>query len=556
MGGEKTCMVNDEKQKKEISEYVPEEAPEDHCFGWVVLISCIYTTMISTSITTTFGLMFGPMMKSMNMSNTLISWTFNLHFFIWNMDTCISGPLTQKFGWRVVGFGSAVMSGVIFALFPFVTSPVIFFLLYSIILGISSGISYHVTFILLPAYFHRRRGLAVCLNTAAVALSQMFVPQIIRLLSDGYGSQGAILIYSGILLNVCVAVALHRPLPQHSKQTFSESAKTDCGKSCAAQNITIVVSENGVVKDELFPEKFAAQKKSNGTSNKSEDNYLMIPQTRTRKNSEPHRSNTSKIFDDRMHKSEGNFLMVPELRNKTLSKRSLFEELNDIPEGHTEHLETCSDVIHEIKMYFLECIGSLRSPVVNIIGFSYGLHLVGYLNFHMLIPFILVEAGYTYDTASYCLSTFAISNLVARVVNALVSDRSWFSGAFVYVSGGVISAVFCLLFMASLESWSFILVFISVYGFGVGMTVSIFQLLVLETVGMDKYIASLGGTGIICAVMCLVVAPVLGVIRDHSTSFWYSMLIASGMQLSLSLIWALMPLARRYEARRSQQGPC
>ena len=44
-----------------------------------------------------------------------------------------------------------------------------------------------------------------------------------------------------------------------------------------------------------------------------------------------------------------------------------------------------------------------------------------------------------------------------------------------------------------------------------------------------------------------------GAIRDASSSFMWSMALAAGMQLSLAVLWLLMPLATRVDLRRHEK---
>jgi len=439
----------------------------DSTWSWVVLGAAIFTTIFSASINTSFSILFGEKLKDMEMSATVISWTYNVHLFIWYMDTCLSGPLTQKFGWRAASLPAALITAIIYGIFPFVTSQIAFFFMYSVVLGIAGGICYQVTFLILPAYFQRHRGLALCLNSASNSIGQMLIPQLIRVLTHRFGTNGTIFVYSGILFFMCAAAALYRPID-------AASSSTNKGKK---------------------PDNCLEERRGADTTEK--DNI----------------------------EAGG--------KNWSTPKQSKSTEQKD----------------NGIKTYFVRCFTSLKMPTVLILGFSYGMFLVGHMNFTMLIPFIVTEAGYTTDDASYCLSTYAISNLIARLTNTFLSDRSFFNAKFVYMSGGISAAVVCVVFSKVMSSWQWALVSLACYGFGSGVTSSIYRVLLLQTVGMEAYPSSMAGAGTISAFLFLTVAPLLGVARDYSATFTLSMLMAASLKLASALLWLLLPAARRYEAR-------
>lgn len=75
-----------------------------------------------------------------------------------------------------------------------------------------------MSFIIVPSYFDRRRGLANACMMAGVCTGQMVGPTLIRLLQDEYGYRGATLVLGAILLNSCVGTAFFHPVEWHLKK--------------------------------------------------------------------------------------------------------------------------------------------------------------------------------------------------------------------------------------------------------------------------------------------------------------------------------------------------
>ena len=242
-----------------------------------------------------------------------------------------------------------------------------------------AGACQSTTMLILPVYFDKKRGLATCLNAASVGISQMVMPQIIRILQENMGSFGSTIIYSGIILNSCVAAALFRPLPQ-----MKENRESSLARRRNSGNLDV----NALQKEEIKEFIFVA----------SQQSLSVIP-------------------------------------NSEISTKLTIKDNN----SHI-YKEIFSDIFQNI----ICCIYSLRSFKVLICGFGFSQFLIGYINFVMMIPFIVMEAGHSYETASYCMTSIAISNTTIRFLMAMLSDKSWFNIRAGFVSGSIISATFCV----------------------------------------------------------------------------------------------------------------
>ena len=100
-----------------------------------VLKKPLILQILSGSINMSFSILFGDKLKAMEMSATVISWTYNTHMFIWYMVTSISGPLSQRFGWRAASLPAALITAIVYGTFPYVYSQFLFSFMFSVILG-------------------------------------------------------------------------------------------------------------------------------------------------------------------------------------------------------------------------------------------------------------------------------------------------------------------------------------------------------------------------------------------------------------------------------------
>lgn len=83
----------------------------------------------------------------------------------------------------------------------------------------------------------------------------------------------------------------------------------------------------------------------------------------------------------------------------------------------------------------------LKSSRALIISLTSTLVMNGYLNFIMMVPFMVVEAKHTSRDAAWCVSVSGISNLLTRVIVSALADCSWFHLRGCYMAGILIIAL-------------------------------------------------------------------------------------------------------------------
>jgi len=84
--------------------------------------------------------------------------------------------------------------------------------------GVGSSLAYSPTIVTVGQYFSRRRALANGLSVAGSGLGNFAVPPMIRAALDRYGFAGTMLVMAGLMLNVCLAGALLRPLSSYRQR--------------------------------------------------------------------------------------------------------------------------------------------------------------------------------------------------------------------------------------------------------------------------------------------------------------------------------------------------
>ncbi|XP_064556685.1 uncharacterized protein LOC135441134 [Drosophila montana] len=200
----------------------PRKVAPDGGWGWVACFGVSLVNLATRSIEPSFGLLFGDTLRDLDVGTT------GAAIIISTMDVCMNfsglfvGPLLKEFSYRKVAIAGSLLCGLGLALTSPATTMAHILSTYSVINGIGVGLSTSAAFVALNHYFKHKRGQAVGLSMAGTAMGMLIMPQLVRILLEGYGFRGAVLLLSGVALNATVGSVLLQPIKWHMKEEFDD----------------------------------------------------------------------------------------------------------------------------------------------------------------------------------------------------------------------------------------------------------------------------------------------------------------------------------------------
>ncbi|KAH8387226.1 hypothetical protein KR093_005640 [Drosophila rubida] len=200
----------------------PRKVAPDGGWGWVACFGVSLVNLATRSIEPSFGLLFGDTLRELNVGTT------GAAVIISTMDVCMNfsglfvGPLLKEFSYRKVAIAGSLLCGLGLALTSPASTMAHILSTYSVINGIGVGLSTSAAFVALNHYFKHKRGQAVGLSMAGTAMGMLIMPQLVRVLLEGYGFRGAVLLLAGVALNATVGSVLLQPVKWHMKEEFDD----------------------------------------------------------------------------------------------------------------------------------------------------------------------------------------------------------------------------------------------------------------------------------------------------------------------------------------------
>ncbi|KAG0730123.1 Monocarboxylate transporter 2 [Chionoecetes opilio] len=181
-----------------------------------------------------------------------------------------------------------------------------------------------------------------------------------------------------------------------------------------------------------------------------------------------------------------------------------------------------------------------------------------FLNFIMMLPFVAQTTDHSLQDAAGCIALMGVTNLVTRLVVSPLSDCKRFSIRFSIMLGYLLRAIGILVASLASELWQFMASGV-VCGLGLGLSLSMFNLAIVQYMGMDNLRPTLGIIGLVAAGGFPILGPLIarhssdahtaGVIRDTTNSYLTSLCVMAALDLLSVCLWLLMPAAQARDAR-------
>ncbi|XP_067659776.1 monocarboxylate transporter 12-B-like [Haliotis asinina] len=227
-----TAELNEQQDEIRQGEEDEEDnhLPIDRGWAWVVLCGCFLIVLLFAGYSKGMAIVFVEYIEVFDAPPSKTT----LLFGVITGTYSISSVFTMHILVGAIGIRKTVVLGVMLNVIAMVTaifarSITYLICTHSILLGASSAMVQPPCFVILGHYFKKRRGLATTMSVSGVSLGGIIFPRLIRFLVDEYALRGAMLILTGLSMNMWVGALLLRPLEsfQRTKKTTPLTDETE-----------------------------------------------------------------------------------------------------------------------------------------------------------------------------------------------------------------------------------------------------------------------------------------------------------------------------------------
>ncbi|XP_071541500.1 monocarboxylate transporter 9-like isoform X1 [Panulirus ornatus] len=452
--------------------------------------------MLYLSLDSFFGILFSGYLLEKGTSSATTAWVFNIRIFVGDLVTPLIRPLVQEFGWRRIGYIGVFMSSFSVILSAFSPSAEFLFFSYSLLSGLGMGLVIGMSFIILPLYFDRRRGLANTFLMAGICLGQILIPPFIRYLLDNYSYKGGALIYGAMLMNGFVAVSLFHPVEWHMKPR----RKTDQ----PPESLASLIPQKGRSDGPQEPMNLLDVVPQHEGTKEEPDWLAVADQVKVKRT----RRDTSHRLSECSQES---------VISNILSG-NIVSDTNCAPPDNKEGYKgnRCLGVIKTLWIILVRVahrtksdVGILRLSRVFVISLADTLIFSSYHNFIMMVPFVMESEGHSLQDSAWCISLMGICNLATRLIVSPLSDWKRFDKRLCIMFGCVVIGSTILVF-SFVTDLVWMTVALAASGHGLGAAVTFYTLVMIQYLGIENLAAMFGVSSLMQGCGFLIIGPAIG----------------------------------------------
>ncbi|PSN40793.1 hypothetical protein C0J52_07180 [Blattella germanica] len=199
------CSSSDNSEDENAVPKVP-----DGGWGWVVVFSSFFISMIADGISFSFGLLYIEFLEHFGESKSKTAWIGSLFMAVPLLSGPIGSALVDRYGCRTMTIIGGLVSGLGFILSAFVNSIEVMYITFGVIAGIGLGFGYVTAVVGIAYWFDKKRAFATGLGACGTGIGTFVYAPMTQFFIEQYGWRGTILMLAGTLLNMCVCGALMR----------------------------------------------------------------------------------------------------------------------------------------------------------------------------------------------------------------------------------------------------------------------------------------------------------------------------------------------------------
>ncbi|XP_060067081.1 monocarboxylate transporter 12-like [Ylistrum balloti] len=187
-----------------------ETTPVDSGYAWVILFACSLLYMMLSGLTKAFGILYTEFLEAYDAGAGNTAWIGSVKLFLFFGLGPLANHLCEIFSFRRVVMTGGLLIFVGYLASVFVTQMELMYLTIGVMAGFGCGFVFAPCTTIVSFYFKKRQALANGIVISGSGLGSFIFPYFYRFIIDQFGLQGALLIISGVSLNVCVGGAFLR----------------------------------------------------------------------------------------------------------------------------------------------------------------------------------------------------------------------------------------------------------------------------------------------------------------------------------------------------------
>ncbi|KAJ1527766.1 hypothetical protein ONE63_007721 [Megalurothrips usitatus] len=207
-----SIMSSRSRQSEDEDESEDEKKPKipDGGWGWVVVLSSLFISMVADGISFSFGLLYVEFLNHFGESKSVTSWIGSLFMAVPLLSGPVGSALVDRYGCRAMTMIGGLISGIGFVLAAFSNTILEMYLTFGVIAGLGLGLCYVTAVVSIAFWFDKKRTLATGLGACGTGIGTFVYSPMTTFFIETFGWRGTVLMLAGTFFNMCVCGALMR----------------------------------------------------------------------------------------------------------------------------------------------------------------------------------------------------------------------------------------------------------------------------------------------------------------------------------------------------------
>lgn len=564
--GEDKATMRQEVRKRNL-------VPPDGGWGWIICLAYALNNIIVLPLISGFGLVFQESFATFGITATQGSTIINLNHGFGMLLSFFNGPLLHRLGYRKVAVAGALFVAVGVILTSWARSFWQFILWYSLFTSIGVALVMAAFTLAINSFFKEKRGRAIGLGMSITGLGPILMPQLINLLINIYGVQGAVLILGGLCLHSLVAALLLRPAKWYLKEAPkpdeemvlivnppAEGASEDIAKYIEVTDGELIYEDVGST-DKVITQNGKPLRTASAENFSEDENDYLESSVRYNQSMTSLGASVGNISNERMAISHPDFRKLKAEPTPIVDSHYKWWESQEINLGSSinifnerqketpevqksqanisrklEYMEPSKTFFQKFVEFF--DLTLLNDPIFVNILFGISIAACAEINFSLLTPFILKD--FNFDTAQIAaiMSVIGFSDVLFRFVSPFVGERFKKSPRIMYLGSLVMIILtrFTLFFTSTY--WGMLLVALAI-GIAKGVRTVYMNLVIPTYVPIERLAFASSIQMLINGVILMTLGPILGYIRDRSGSYTIPIFIINFVTFITIVLWTV-----------------
>ncbi|GFR97873.1 monocarboxylate transporter 12 [Elysia marginata] len=221
--------------------------PIDKGWAWLVMFGSFINITIVISFNRASGLFVTHFLDQFQESATSTTLAFGAAPFVFSLcNILLPSVLLPRFRVRTLVFVGGIFSGISVTSMAFAQSMLVMTLCFCV-MGFAHGLIFVPQTVLIGLYFKKRLSFANAFAYMGMAAAAIVSPIIARLLLDGYGLQGTLLLYGAFTFNILPAALLLRPVSVYNTDITENVVLSDDNATPNENACTLLDQESSEV---------------------------------------------------------------------------------------------------------------------------------------------------------------------------------------------------------------------------------------------------------------------------------------------------------------------